>query len=91
MDDKLFLKNVSQLLKRVSIAVYGRTHVAALSDLKWQEFLLKQAPDTLSKTEAHLIAFSPYETKRKSCPQRTQLVQNTTLWIKKVFKNKKSA
>ena len=90
-DDKTYLKNVSQLLKRVGIAAFGRPQVAPLSDTKWQEFLLTQAPDTLSKTETHLIAFAPYEQKLKKPVDRTTLTAHLELWIKKVFKNKKSS
>ena len=90
-DDQTYLKYISQLLKRVGIVVYGRPVVAPLSDTKWQEFLLKEAPDTITKNEAHLIAFAPYEEKIKMHYQRDELTQHIELWIKKVFKNKKSS
>ncbi|MBQ3696251.1 MAG: DUF4381 domain-containing protein [Alphaproteobacteria bacterium] len=90
-DDLVYLKNISQLLKRVSIAVYGRTKIAPLSDKTWQDFLLKEAPDTLTKNEAHLISFAPYEQKLKTSLNRSQIAEHVELWIKKVFKNKKSS
>jgi len=90
-DDLVYLKNISQLLKRVAIAVYGRPKIASLSDQTWQDFLLSEAPTTLTKKEAHLIAFAPYETKMKGVVDRDQLTQHLDQWIKKVFKNKKSS
>ena len=90
-DDLDYLKNISQLLKRVGIVLYGRPQIAPLSDSKWQEFLTKQAPDTFTEKEAHLIAFAPYEQKLKTKLNREQFTQHVALWIKKVFKNKKSS
>jgi len=90
-DDLSYLKEVSQLIKRVAIAVYGRPKIAPLSDQKWQDFLLSAAPDTLTKQEAHWIAFAPYELKFKGSLNRVLFTNHLTLWIKKVFKNKKSS
>jgi hypothetical protein len=90
-DNLLYLKHISQLLKRVAIAVYGRPKIAPLSDQKWQDFLLSSGPDTLTKTEAHLIAFAPYESKLKGTLNRDQFAKHVQLWIKKVFENKKSS
>ena len=90
-DDLSYLKHISQLLRRVAIAVFGRPKIAPLSDQTWQDFLLNTAPDTLTAKEAHLIAFAPYESKIKGTLDRTQLTQHLTLWINKVFENKKSS
>lgn len=90
-DDLSYLKEVSRLLKRVAIAVYGRPQIAPLSDQKWQDFLLAAASDTLTKQEAHWIAFAPYESKFKGSLNRGLFANHLTLWIKKVFKNKKSS
>lgn len=90
-DDLTYLKEVSQLLKRVAIAVYGRPKIAPLSDQKWQDFLLSAGPDTLTKQEARWIAFAPYESKFKGSLDRVLFANHLTLWIKKVFKNKKSS
>ena len=90
LDDLDFLKEISHLLKRVAIVIHGRSLIAPLSDTTWQDFLLAQADD-LTKKEAHLIAFAPYEQKLTDPVDRTQLVHHCKLWIKKVFKNKKSS
>ncbi len=90
-DDLSYLKHVSQLLKRVAIAVYNRQQIAPLSDQKWQDFLLTSAPNTLTKQEAHLIAFAPYESKLKKTINRALLTDHLILWVKKVFKNEKSS
>ena len=90
-NDLTYIKGLSQLLKRVAIAAFGRTTVASLSGMKWQEFLLTQAPDTFSKSEAHAIAFAPYEFKTKTKLPRDIFTDHAILWIKKVLKNKKSS
>lgn len=90
-DDLIYLKNISQLLKRVAIAVYGRPQIAPLSDQKWQDFLLSSAPHTLTKQEARWIAFAPYESKFSGVLDRPLLTDHLCLWIKKVFENKKSS
>ena len=90
-NDLEYLKNISHLLKRVAIAAYGRPKIAPLSDEKWQNFLISAAPDTLTKNEAHLIAFAPYENKLKHRVSRDNLTNHCLLWIKKVLKNKKSS
>ena len=54
------LKLLSQLLKRVAMARYGREAIAPLSEDSWQEFLLASAPKVLTKEEAHLLAYAVY-------------------------------
>ena len=54
------LKLVSQLLKRVAMARYGREAIAPLSEDAWQEFLLASAPKVLTKGEAHQLAYAIY-------------------------------
>ncbi len=90
-DDLEYLKAVSTLLKRVAIAVYGRTQIALLSDQTWQDFLLQAAPETLTEKQAHQLAFAIYEPKQKTPLKRPVFAQNAAEWIKKVFKNKKSS
>jgi len=89
-NDLAYIKGLSQLLKRVAIAAFGRTAVAQLSGTKWQEFLLQQG-DMFSKPEAHAIAFAPYENKTKTKISRDIYTDHAILWIKKVLKNKKSS
>ncbi len=89
-NNQLYLKQVSQLLRQVSIAVYGRAKIAPLSDQKWQDFLLNVAPGILTKEIAHLISFAPYQTNVPVVPHE-KLNRLVPLWIKKVFKNKNSS
>ena len=88
-DDIMYIKKLSQLLRRVAIAADGRSAIAPLSDTKWQHFLQQRAPLILSETEAHLLAFSPYEQKLNQPIQRPLLMDHTILWVKKVFETKK--
>ncbi len=90
-DDRAYLKAVSQLLRRVAIALYGRSVIASLSDQKWEDFLLSATPDTLTQKQAHLISFAPYQTNKKITISRPDFDKAVPLWIKKVFKNKKSS
>jgi len=90
-DDLIYIKKVSQLLRRVSMAADGRATVAQLSDTKWQHFLQTRAPDTLTEQEAHLIAFAPYESDISGSFNRLVLTDHIAWWIKKVLKNKKSS
>ena len=90
-DDFYFLKEISQLLKRVAIAAYGRPKIAPLSDQKWQDFLINVAPSIFTKDQAHLIAFAIYQPDKKISLSRDDFNRAVTLWIKKVFKNKKSS
>ena len=89
-DNRLYLKQVSQLLRQVAIAVYGRSKVAPLSDKTWQDFLINVAPNILTKDLAHLISFAPYQTNVPTVP-REKLNRLVPTWIKKVFKNKNSS
>ena len=90
-DDLLYIKKVSQLLRRVAIAADGRAHIAQLSDITWQDFLQNRVPNILSEEEAHLIAFAPYEASIQIPLNRSVLTDHLALWIKKVLKNKKSS
>ena len=89
--DLAYIKKVSQLLRRVAMAADGRAAVAKLSDVKWQQFLMARAPETLSEQEAHLIAFAPYEMSVKKSIHRDVFTEHVCEWIKKVLKNKKSS
>lgn len=91
VEDLVYIKKISQLLRRVAIAADGRPAVAQLSDTKWQQFLLDRAPDTLTEQEAHLIAFAPYEPTPTLNLNRSVLTNHLVLWVKKVLKNKKSS
>ena len=86
-----YLKNLSQLLKRVAIVADGRPAVASLSDKKWQNFLCHRIKGIFSEEEAHLIAFAPYEEGPVSSVNRQILTQHATAWIKKILKDKKSS
>lgn len=90
-DDLLYVKKISQLLRRVAIAADGRAAVAQLSDTKWQRFLQERAPDILPEYEAHLIAFAPYEPAIKKTINRPVFEDHLAQWIKKVLKSKKSS
>ena len=90
-NDLLYIKKISQLLRRVAIAADGRANIAQLSDTTWQDFLQNRVPNLLSQTEAHLIAFAPYESEMKDPLDRALLTHHLALWIKKVLKNKKSS
>lgn len=57
------LKFLSQLLKRVAMVRYGREAIAPLSEDSWQEFLLAATPETLTKEEAHQLAYAIYNPK----------------------------
>ena len=81
------LKVLSQLLKRVAMANYGRKEIAPLTEDAWQEFLLSAAPDTLTKKQAHLLAFSVYTPDKKI--NDTSIYINSQKWIKIVLKSKK--
>lgn len=82
------LKLLSQLLKRVAMAKYGRKEVAPLTEDTWQDFLLSAAPDTLTQKQAHLLAFAVYAPKHPISD--STLYKNARLWIKRVLKSKKS-
>lgn len=90
-DNLIYIKKLSQLLRRVAIAADGRSAIAKLSDTKWQKFLQKRAPKTLTEQEAHLIAFAPYIPKIKTLTNRPILTEHTISWVKKVLQNKKSS
>lgn len=90
-DDLAYLKQISILLKRVAIATDGRQKIAPLSDEHWQEFLEKRVKGCLTKGEAHLIAFAPYEQKLSISFDKALLTQKVLQWIQKSFKNEKSS
>lgn len=81
------LKNLSQLLKRVAMAKYGRKEIAPLTEDTWQEFLLSVAPKTLTQKQAHLLAFAMYAPDKKI--NEPTLYKNVRLWIKVILKRKK--
>ena len=90
-DDITYIKKLSQLLRRVAIAADGRAAIAPLSDTKWQHFLQHRAPLILSESEAHLLAFAPYEQKVKQPIHKDLLMEHSILWVKKVLDTKKSS
>ena len=80
------LKLLSQLLKRVAMARYGREAIAPLNEDSWQEFLLVAAPDVLTKGETHQLAYAVYNPNSKTPDKK--LYSATQKWIEKVLKNK---
>ena len=90
-DDLEFLKKIARLLKRVAIVTEGRSKVAFLSDIKWQNFLEKRVTHCFTEKEAALIAFAPYEVALSEPVDRGVLMNHALVWIKKIFKNKKSS
>ena len=80
------LKLLSQLLKRVAMARYGREAIAPLSEEAWQEFLLAAAPEVFTKEEAHQLAYAVYNPKPKTPDKK--LYSATQKWIDMVLKKK---
>ena len=80
------LKLLSQLLKRVAMAHYGREAIAPLSENAWQEFLLASAPGILTKEEANQLAYAIYNPTPKAPSKK--LFSACQKWIQKVLKNK---
>ena len=80
------LKLLSQLLKRVAMARYGREAIAPLSEDAWQEFLLAAAPKILTKEEAHQLAYAVYNPKPETPDKK--LYSASQKWIEKVLKKK---
>ena len=78
------LKLLSQLLKRVAMARYGREAIAPLSEDSWQEFLLASAPKVLMDEQAHLLAYAIYNPKPET-PNK-KLFSATQKWIEVVLK-----
>ena len=78
------LKLLSQLLKRVAMARYGREAIAPLPEDAWQEFLLASAPNVLTKEEAHLLAYAIYNPNPKTPDKK--LFSATRKWIEIVLK-----
>ena len=83
------LKLLSQLLKRVAMARYGREAIAPLSEDAWQEFLLASAPKVLSEEQAHLLAYAIYNPNSKTPSKK--LYTTCQKWIEKVLKKKGDA
>ena len=80
------LKLLSQLLKRVAMARYGREAIAPLSEDSWQEFLLASAPEVLTKEEALQLAYAVYNP-NPEIPDR-KLYLTCQKWIEKVLRQK---
>ena len=78
------LKLLSQLLKRVAMARYGREAIAPLSEDAWQEFLLAAAPNVLKPEQAHLLAYAIYNPKPE-IPDK-KLYTTSQKWIEMVLK-----
>ena len=78
------LKLLSQLLKRVAMARYGREAIAPLSEDAWQEFLLASAPKVLKEEQAHLLAYAIYNPKPKTPDKK--LFISCQKWIEIVLK-----
>ena len=78
------LKLLSQLLKRVAMARYGRESIAPLSEEAWQEFLLASAPKVLAEGEAHQLAYAIYNP--NPVPPNKKLFSASQKWIEIVLK-----
>lgn len=78
------LKLLSQLLKRVAMARYGREAIAPLSEDAWQEFLLASAPKVLTDEQAHLLAYAIYNPNPKTPDKK--LLSAAQKWIEIVLK-----
>ena len=83
------LKLLSQLLKRVAMARYGRESIAPLSEDAWQEFLLASAPKVLTEGEAHQLAYAIYNP--NPVPPNKKLFSASQKWIEMVLKKKGDA
>ena len=77
------LKQLSQLLKRVAMAKFGRDAIAPLHEDEWQEFLLASAPQTLDKEQAEQLAYAIYNPNPK-IPDK-KLFLSSQKWIEKVL------
>ena len=86
MPDEKQMKILSQLLKRVAMARYGREAVSPLSEEVWEEFLLASAPGTLTKEQAHLLAYAIYNPKPEIPDHK--MFTAAQKWIEHVLKNK---
>lgn len=84
-----FAKEVSKLLKRVSILKFGRETVAQLSGPQWANFLKEHGGQSLSFNQANLIAYSTYLPPSVVEPISVkELNVATQKWIQYVFKGK---
>ncbi|MGN0919320.1 MAG: DUF4381 domain-containing protein [Alphaproteobacteria bacterium] len=80
------LKLLSQLMKRVAMARFGREAIAPLSENAWQEFLLAAAPNVLTPEQGHLLAYAIYNPNPKM-PDKN-LLSDCQKWIEIVLKQK---
>ena len=80
------LKLLSQLLKRVAMARYGREAIAPLSEESWQEFLLASAPKILTDKQARQLAYAIYNPNPEKPDKK--LFSATQKWIEQVLKKK---
>ena len=87
----LFTKELSKLLRRVSIVQFGADKVSKLSETQWADFLVQSAPRILTTAQAKKIAESTYmppgDSKALCVAELYEAAQN---WIKYVLKGAKS-
>lgn len=80
-------KELSKLLKRVSLACFPRETVAHLTEKEWSHFLQTQGKNILTPEEADFIAFSAYMPPQKSIAFNEKKVYTAVhKWIDFVFK-----
>ena len=78
------LKELSQLLKRVAMAKFGRDAIAPLHEDEWQEFILSVAPDVFTVKQAEQLAYTVYNPNKKIADKK--ILISAEKWIKKVLK-----
>ncbi len=90
LPDFLFIREISKLLRRVSLFLYPKQGVGQLSEQSWSDFLHQKAPHILPKHVSDLIAFStltPNHT--KITVTKKDLYVMVRKWIIKAFKDQK--
>jgi len=60
VNDVLMARQVSALLKRISLMLYPRTRVASLTDDKWVEFLIAKTGTSFSESQLELLSQATY-------------------------------
>lgn len=82
-------KEISKLLKRVSIYKFGREEVSLLTDDEWAKFLKENGRDVFSQEELDFIVKSTWMPPQKEIAISFESLYNHTQeWIKFVLKGK---
>lgn len=91
LPDFIFLREISKLLRRVSLFLYPKQGVGKLSEQSWSDFLHQKAPHILPQHVSDLIAFSTLKPDQtKITVTKKDLYVMVRKWIIKVFKDQKN-